>query len=342
MPWRHQLRMTPSETFALTVNAGRVDSLTDNYGSDTSTHNTHRNTASAQADIGFGSNHLVSVGADWTIDYLDSTTDYPVDSRRNIAGFVEYQGSFGAQRVQASLRNDDNEQFGNHTTGSLGWGMDLSRGFKLSATYGTGFKAPTFSDLYDPWSGNRDLKPEQSRSLNLGVAQQGTDWRWALDVYQTDIEDLITYSGDTFAMVQVDEARIRGAEFTVDLSLAGWDLSAQLSHTDPRNRSQDPNNDNLLPRRARNTGRFDVDRAFGAFRVGATVNGAGYRYDELSNTTRLGGFATTDLRLEYAITDAWTLQAKADNVFDKKYETVAWYNQPGREYGVSLRYQPKR
>lgn len=336
-----KLRYAPSQNFALTINAGRFDSLADNYGSATSTNNTHRNTASAQADIGFGGNHLVSVGADWSIDYLDSTTTYNVDSRRNVAGFVEYQGSFGAQRVQASVRNDDNEQFGNHTTGSVGWGMDLSRGFTLSATYGTGFKAPTFSDLYDPWSGNEDLKPEQSRSVNLGVAQQGDDWRWGLDVYQTDIEDLITYSGTSFSIVQVDEARIRGAEFTVDVTLAGWDLSAQLSHTDPRNRSRDANNDNLLPRRARNTGRFDVDKAFGAFRVGATVNGAGYRYDDLANKVRLAGFATTDLRLEYAINDAWTLQAKADNVFDKHYETVAWYNQPGREYGLSIRYQPK-
>jgi vitamin B12 transporter len=343
-----KLRYAPSDTFALTFNAGRNDNIADNFGPDSfgfpvfGSNATHRNTASAQADIGFGQGQLLSVGGEWYIDHLDSTTPYDVDSRRNLAGFVEYQGSFGAHRLQASARNDDNEQFGNHTTGSLGWGMDLAHGFKLSATYGTGFKAPTFSDLYDPYSGNRELAPEKSRSLNLGVAQYGTDWRWSLDAYDTRIEDLITYSGETWSMVQVDEARIRGAEFTVDVTLAGFDLSAQLSHTDPRNRSHDANQDKLLPRRARNTGRFDIDRAFGDLRVGLSVNGAGYRYDNLSNSVRLRGFATTDLRLEYAINDAWTLQAKADNVFDRHYETVAWYNQPGREYGLSLRYQPKR
>lgn len=343
-----KLRYSPSESFALTINAGRSDNEADNFGPPSfgmdvfGSNATHRNTASAQADIGFGKGQLLSVGTEWYIDHLDSTTAYDVDSRRNLAGFVEYQGTFGAHRLQASVRNDDNEQFGNHTTGSLGWGMDLSHGLKLSATYGTGFKAPTFSDLYDPWSGNRALVPEKSRSLNVGIAQYGNDWRWSFDAYDTRIEDLITYSGSTFSMVQVDEARIRGAEFTVDVTLAGWDLSAQLSRTDPRNRSNDANHDNLLPRRAQNTGRFDLDRAFGAVRLGLTVNGAGYRYDELSNATRLAGFATTDLRLEYAINEAWTLQAKADNVFDRHYETVAWYNQPGREYGVSLRYQPKR
>ena len=57
---------------------------------------------------------------------------------------------------------------------------------------------------------------------------------------------------------------------------------------------------------------------------------------------RLGGFATVDLRLEYAINDEWTLQARASNLFDRDYETIAWFNQPGREYGLTLRYRPAR
>jgi vitamin B12 transporter len=28
-------------------------------------------------------------------------------------------------------------------------------------------------------------------------------------------------------------------------------------------------------------------------------------------------------------------------VFDREYETIAWYNQPGREYGLSLRYSAR-
>ena len=51
---------------------------------------------------------------------------------------------------------------------------------------------------------------------------------------------------------------------------------------------------------------------------------------------------TVDLRVEYAVTADWTVQARASNVFDREYETIAWYNQRGREYGLSLRYQPAR
>ena len=64
------------------------------------------------------------------------------------------------------------------------------------------------------------------------------------------------------------------------------------------------------------------------------------RYDDAANGTRLGGYATTDLRLEYAFGHDWSLLARASNVFDREYETVSWYHQPGREYQLALRWRP--
>jgi len=161
-------------------------------------------------------------------------------------------------------------------------------------------------------------------------------------VYETRIDDLITYDATTFMMSQVEKARIRGAELTGAVTVAGFDLNAQLSHTDPRNRTDgSPQFDNWLARRAQNTARLDVDRRFGDFRAGLTANGAGKRYDDAANTVRLGGYGTVDLRLEYALSRDWSVLGRVSNVFDRDYETVAWYNQPGREYRLSVRYQPK-
>ena len=235
------------------------------------------------------------------------------------------------------MRSDDNEQFGSHATGSLGWGMAFDHGLRLSASAGTGFKAPTFNDLYFPFSGNPELEPERSKSLNLGLAQQAEAWRWGLDVYETRIDELIGLDSNWMPQ-NIERARIRGAELTGAVTLAGWELAAQLSHTDPRNRTDGNNHGYLLPRRARNTGRIDVDRAFGDLRLGLTASGASHRYDNAANSVRLGGYATLDLRLAWTLTPRWTLEARAGNVLDRAYETIAWYNQPGREYGLSLRY----
>jgi len=340
-----RLRYTPSERFNLTVNVGRADNESDNFNGDTWLGNaqTHRDSASVQADLGLAEGQLLSAGVDWSQDNLDgSSAGYLVDSRDNTGVFAQYQGRFGAHQLQASVRNDDNEQFGNHTTGSLGWGLALGGGFRLTASYGTAFKAPTFSDLYDPWSGVPTLDPEKSKSANIGIAQQGDGWRWGLDAYETRIDDLITYDATTFMMAQVEKARIRGAELTGAITVAGVDLSAQLSHTDPRNRTAGSAQfDNALARRAQNTARLDVDRSFGAFRAGLTAEGTGKRYDDAANAVRLAGYGTLDLRLEFALNRDWSLLGRVSNVFDREYETVAWYNQPGREYRLSVRYQPK-
>lgn len=340
-----EMRYAPSERFTLTANVGRADNESDNYNDSTwlAAAQTHRDSASVQADIGVAEGQLLSAGVDWSQDNLDgSSTDYLVDSRDNTGVFVQYLARFGAHHLQASARNDDNEQFGNHTTGSLGWGMDLGGGFRVNASYGTAFKAPTFSDLYDPWSGVPTLDPEKSKSANLGIAQQGDGWRWGLDVYETRIDDLITYDATTFMMSQVEKARIRGAELTGSLSVAGFDFNAQLSHTDPRNRTDGSAQfDNWLARRAQNTARLDVDRSFGGLRAGVTAFGAGKRYDNAANTVRLAGYGTVDLRLEYAFSRDWSVLGRVSNVFDREYETVAWYNQPGREYRLSIRYQPR-
>jgi vitamin B12 transporter len=342
-----KLAWTPSERVALTAQLGRSDDDSENAFNDhagstihVGNFDTHRYTASLQGDFGLAEGQALSAGADWQRERIDSNTPFDVTGRDNTGVYVEYLGKFGAQQLQASLRNDDNEQFGSHATGSLGWGMAFGDGFKLTASYGTAFKAPTFNDLYYPFFGNHELKPESSRSANIGVSRHGERWGWTLDAYETRVDDLISYDSSIFLPNNIDKARIRGVEFTVDASLGGWDLDAQLSHTDPRSRSGFTEG-NLLARRARDTGRIDVDRAFGAFRFGATLNASGPRYDDAANTVRLGGFATTDLRFEYAFADAWTLQARATNIFDRHYETVAWYNQPGREFGLGLRYAPK-
>ncbi|WP_374500978.1 TonB-dependent vitamin B12 receptor [Pseudoxanthomonas sp.] len=338
-----KLRYTPSDKVNLLLSLGRNDDKSDDFHDDVQSgyFQTRRYVASAQGDFSVAANQLLTAGIDWQDDRVESTTLFAVTRRDNLAGFVEYQGRFGAHQLQASVRNDDNEQFGNHTTGSLGYGFGFDNGLKLTASVATGFKAPSFNDLYYPGFGNPYLKPEESESINLGIAQYAETWNWTFNVYQNKVDQLISYDSQIFLPNNIDEARIRGAEFTVDFTLAGFDIATQLSHTDPRNRSAGPNHDNLLARRPRNTTRIDVDRAFGDIRTGLTFNAAGERYDNLANTDRLGGYSTLDLRLEYAIAPAWTLQAKVGNVFDRDYETVAWYNQAGRTYGLSLRYQPQ-
>ncbi len=342
-----KLRWAPGDAFRLSAQVGRNDDQADSYyvqagkRSFVSTFDTRRDTASVQGDFLFAEGQQLSVGGDWQKDQVTSTTAYSIDNRDNTGVFAEYQGRFGAHSLQASVRNDDNEQFGNHTTGSLGYGLALGHGLRLTASAGTGFKAPTFNDLYFPWSSNPALKPEESTSVNVGIAQYGEGWNWTFNAYESRIDQLIALDS-TYTPYNIAKARIRGAELTGFASLAGFDINAQASFTDPRDHTRGTASyDNWLPRRARSSGRLDVDRGFGPLRVGVTATATGHRFDNAGNSLRLAGYGTVDLRVEYAINEAWSLQARAANVFDREYETVAWYNQPGREYQLTLRYRSR-
>ncbi len=151
-----KVRYTPSERLAFTANVGRSDNESDNFGDfgARGSAQTHRDSASLQGDFGLAEGQLLSTGVDWSEDNLDgSSAGYLVDSRRNTGVFVQYQGRFGRHQLQASARNDDNQQFGNHATGSLGWAMELGHGLRVNASYGTAFKAPTLADQFQGVSG---------------------------------------------------------------------------------------------------------------------------------------------------------------------------------------------
>ena len=343
-----KLQWTPGEHLSLDAQLARTRDESHAYLAEGGTRTlasvftTRRDSANVQAQWTPARGHQLSGGIDWYEDTIGSDLPFAVRARDNLAVFAQYQVRAGAHSLQASARRDDNAQFGGHTTGSLGYGLAFTNGLRLTASAGTGFKAPTFNDLYYPGFSNPALKPEQSTSLNIGLAQYAERWSWSANAYETRIDDLIGYD-DSFNIINVNKARIRGVELTGALSVAGWDFSAQAGYTDPRDDTAGSTaRDHVLIRRARTSARLDVDKAIGPVRLGVTASGYGHRYDDAANSVRLAGYGTVDLRVEYVFNPSWTLQARASNVFDRDYETVAWYNQPGREYQLSLRYRSAR
>jgi len=337
-----RLSFRPLTFWQVTLGAGQnLDKATTyNDGTYVRYSDSRRNQASWQNDLTLADNQLLTLGTDYQLEHLSSDTGYLGSRRQDTGVFAQYQATFGRNEFQASARHDHNGQFGNHDTGALAWGYRLDHGLRLSASVGSAFHAPTFNDLYYPYgSGNPDLKPETSRSAELGLAQQGEGWNWALNAYQTKISQLITLDSNYFPR-NLSRARIRGLEGQLGLTLAGWRWQGYLTLQQPRNDDGGPNDGHWLPRRPERTARIDVDRRFGEISLGATFNAAGSRYDDLANTHRLGGYATTDLRASVAFAPHWELEGRLANAFDRRYETIYYFNQPGRSWYLTLRYRP--
>ncbi|MEN8217892.1 MAG: TonB-dependent vitamin B12 receptor [Pseudomonadota bacterium] len=331
-------RLLPTDNWTLSLKAGRSWDESDNFKDAvfSTRFETQRDSVWLQNDVALGENHLLVLGIDYQNDKVSGTTPYQITSRDNKGAFGQYLGYFDQHDVQFSLRSDDNAQFGKHTTGNVAWGYTFDNELRFSASYGTAFKAPTFNELYFPNYGNPNLNPEKSQSLEIGLSATTTWGRWAINSYQTDIDNLIAYDASIFAPGNINSARIRGLEAILDTRLAQWDINANLTLLDPTNQD----NDKVLPRRAKQALHIGLDRKFNPFNVGTSLHAVGKRYDNAANTHELDSYITMDLRAGYQITKAWQVQARISNLFDKDYETAAFYNQAGREFFITLHYQP--
>lgn len=336
-------KVAAASTWDLTVQMGLSQDRSDDFynGAYRSTIDTERFNAGLQSDWTVAEGQVLTLGADFLNDQVDGTTLYDETSRNNAGLFGQYLGRIGDHELLASVRSDDNEQFGQHTTGGAGWKWFADDFIAFSVSWGTAFLAPSFNDLYYPGFSNPDLKPEESDSLELGVSGTVANTSWSFAAFETDVDNLIVFDFVTSRPQNVSEARIRGVEADIRTQVNDWTFGANYTHLDPRNRDSGFNHDNILPRRARDAGRVDISYGNERLGLGTVVNIVGARYDNLSNTVKLGDYTTVDFTAELRFGAGWFLQGKLANAFDEDYETAAYYYQDGRSYFLTLGYQPK-
>lgn len=281
-------------------------------------------------------------------EYLDqevaSDTPYAVTHRDIRSFFAGYVGEFGPHGVQLNVRNDDNSQFGNQTTGSVGYGYRLNPYLRLRASAGTAFKAPTFNDLYFPGFSNPNLQPEHSRSYETGVDVSAGEHHLSLTYFDNRITDLIVFvvtDPVTFAGMpqNVNEARINGGEISYQGSFAGFWTNAHFTVQNPVNSLTGQ----LLQRRAKHFGSFSVNRSLGPWKLGAELVASGARFDSANEdpATRLHGYALYNLTANYAFAREWSFNLRWNNVFNRNYELVQNFNTPGSNVFFALKYEPQ-
>ena len=279
----------------------------------------------------------ITAGLEELDQHVTSDTAYAVTSRTISSAFAGYQGNFsGHHFLQADMRVDRNSQFGTYRTGNAGYAYQIDPRYKVRIDTGTAFKAPTFNDLYYPGFSNPNLLPERSTSREVGLDYASGSRHVGLTYFDNHIRDMIIL--DQFFVPQnIDSARIHGVELAYQESFSDYKIDCGLTVQNP----VDSQTGFMLQRHARQFGSVKLSRNMGDWRTGVEWFASGYRYDSVNQdpATRLGGYNFLNLTASRDLSKKWRLDARWNNLFNKRYELVQYYNTPGSNLFVSLTYK---
>jgi vitamin B12 transporter len=280
----------------------------------------------------------LSVAATRREERLDTDADFAVTARDTNAVVGVYTLSEGPSALQANLRHDQSTQYGGKTSGAIAYAYTIVPGLRASASYGTGFKAPTFNDLYYPGFSNPNLQPETARNFEAALRYSTPQLNARIVAYRNKVQNLIVFECDAqfnCAPQNVANATLEGITLDFQGVFGANGIKASMDFARP----YDAATGNLLPRRARRYGALEATRQFGALQVGVQLAAASARYDDAENTRRMGGYAVVNITAEYALGANWTLFGLLGNAFDKNYELAADYNTAGANVFAGVRFK---
>jgi len=215
----------------------------------------------------------------------------------------------------------------------------------VRASYAEGFKAPTLYQLYAPYYGNADLKPETAKSYDVGIEQQLVGNRLVASAtwFHRDTHNQIDGDPLTYVYFNYDRTHAKGVELALTMRPTdSFTVQGSYSYIDTENLTPGANYGNDLARRPQQSASMSADYRFPfGLSVGGTVTMVSDSFDNPANTTRLDGYALTGIRAEMPVAHNISVYGRVDNLFDVNYETVAGYGTYGRAAygGIKLRFE---
>lgn len=296
---------------------------------------------------------------------LDSTQAYTVTSRNINTVQAGWNGDVGNNLFQANVRNDSNSQFGSATTGSVGYGYFLMPSVRATAAWGTGFRAPTFNELYwsEPglygWNGNPNLQPERSQNSEGGIRFDNGVHRAGIIYHYNYVSNLI--QNTDFTAVNVSQAVLQGWSLTYGGKVYGVDVAASYDNQDTR----DVQTGSFLPYRPANFGSLTISKKQDWWDFGGQMQVSGSQQSNpgnanpANNDITMGGYTLFNIFGSVNLIKDVSLFIRGNNIFNRQYSTNAsgyaastwgsttypatanYYRSPGSNFFVGLRFDTR-
>ena len=309
-----------------------------------------RTTVSASTQFTLADGVALTAGAD--IQFEDGAADSIVvnggvatasrfaQSRKVYASFAEARFSAIPRLVlEAGARLDYPDDFDKELSPRLAaaYTVPASR-TRLRASWGRGFKLPSFFAVGSALVGNPTLRPETSESIEVGVDQPLWDGRAhaSLTAFENAFFQVIDFDAATFQLVNRSEVAAVGAEAAFDVALTpALDGRAHLSFADTDIRND---NDELLDRPEFRAGAGAIWRPDAAWTVDFSVLYVGRVLNSSVPTGNqaLAPYWRLDAAARWQPSPGWSLRLAIDNLADENYEEALGLPGPGLTPRLSL------
>ena len=262
-------------------------------------------------------------------------------------------------------RLDNHSEFGSHFSPKLSSLYRVTDDLRVRASYGQGFRAPDFKNLYLDFTnvtsgyqvlGNPNLQPESSHSWNLGVEYQVLDdLLGRIHIYRNDLQNLIeaerigqsAAGGSKFEYQNISRAYTEGfdAEAQVDIdagSIGGFTSTIGYAYL----RGADKETGLQLLNRSTHSGTFKLaylhsNSGFQADLRGRYASSWGFFDDGdkvLEPEELAPSYWVWNIRVSKTLFKMFKASIGCNNIFDFKIPT--FYTFTGRSFygGISLTY----
>ncbi|MBA6262987.1 TonB-dependent receptor domain-containing protein [Colwellia sp. Bg11-12] len=320
--------------------------------SDSDEIKTQRDQFSALGQYSFSDATSITAGVDFYTEEVSTDTDkdawtpgfqkWAVEERDVNAVFIQARHQLDAFLFEGAVRRDDIEDVDVEVTYNASVGYQINDSWLVSLNRSTGFKAPSFNDLYWPGSGNPDVKPESITSNEILIRNQfssdGIDGSVEMSFFESDIENLIAWSPNASGAWQpsnINQADIQGLELTLNATAGDFSHQLAIASID----AKDAQLDVQLARRPEVTANYTLGYHWQEF----TLNGVLSYRDESPEKTNadsdiLDDYWLVNVSLSYQATNKLVFIGKVNNLFDEEYETAQNYVADGTNFLLTATY----
>ena len=279
---------------------------------------------------------------------LSTTNNKDLSNAKNIKHtdlFTQWQGLVIDNEISLGARVIDHDKFSSHITYNANWARDINSSTRFNASYGSATNLPShYQNKKNLEHSQTSLKPERSKSIELGVQNKSKIGLAEFKVYKSKVEDSFdfhyidpnyatsfNYDGYYFNNYIVD---ITGAELSLKTELLGWDLNTNIDY----NRSINRETKKQRGRRPNRSISVNLLKSSGKWSRNINWSAKSSAWDGQTETTKLGGYGLLNLSTSYNFTEDLSVYLNRNNVLDKNYEMAKGYNAYGKTTTVGLTY----